>query len=168
MAKKKKITFDMKQRFNDIVMRELGLDYTEDDNNYLYDIDTTTIMRIKQKFIKYFEDDYIVLKHDEIELNVLENPRLFEIISLPFINNYCSRNNLIFHSMEQSITDNSNGKGEFHILYIRNDGKNIIEKISSDPYINESVRIFNLICKLNKTTNLYKFDKFDIKIERKK
>ena len=39
MARRKKNLFDLKVRFNDIVMRELGLDITEDDNNYLYNID---------------------------------------------------------------------------------------------------------------------------------
>ena len=152
MARKKKNLFDLKVRFNDIVMRELGLD-----------------LQIKGKFIKYFYEDYIILKHNEMEFNVLENPRLMEMIILPFISDYCNRKNVTFQSMSQ-VPTNENDKGRFIVSYIEmNDkGERIIHDISSDAYINESVRIFNLICKINKTTNLYNLDEFDIKIERKK
>ena len=170
MARKKKNLFDLKVRFNDIVMRELGLDITEDDNNYLYNIDGDFILQIKGKFIKYFYEDYIILKHNEMEFNVLENPRLMEMIILPFISNYCDRKNVTFQSMSQ-VPTNENDKGRFIVSYIEmNDkGERIIHDISSDAYINESVRIFNLICKINKTTNLYNFNEFDdIKIERKR
>lgn len=161
---KKKITFDLKVRFNDVVMREIGLDIT-DDEDYLYDIDSESILQIKGKYIKYFSEDYIILKHNEIEMNLIENPRLTELLVLPFINNYCDRIGVTFQSFSQSTIDKSNDNGIFSMTYIE-DGK--AKTISSDPYINESVRIFNLVCKINKTTNLYNFDNFNIKIERKK
>lgn len=80
MAKKKVNLFDLKVRFNDVVMRELGLDTTDDD--YLYNVDTESILQIKEKFIKYVDNEYFILKPNEIELNLIENPRLMELLSL--------------------------------------------------------------------------------------
>lgn len=162
MAKKKVNLFDLKVRFNDVVMRELGLDTTEED--YLYNVDTESILQIKEKYIKYIEDEYFVLKSNEIEFNVIENPRLMELLSIPFFNNLCERSGVIFQSINQCPISGTD-KGIFVLSYIK-DGK--ITDFKSDAFVNESVRIFNLICKTNRTCNLYKFDEFDIKIERKK
>lgn len=162
MAKKKIDMFELKVRFNDVMMRELGLDITDDD--YLYDMDTESILQIKEKYIKYFDVDYIQLKPNEIEMNLIENPRLTELLVLPFLNNVCERSNVVFQSLSQSPISGTD-KGIFVMTYIKN-GE--VKNYKSDPYVNESVRIFNLICKLNKTCNLYKFEDFDIKIERKK
>ena len=74
MAKKKVNLFDLKVRFNDVVMRELGLDTTDDD--YLYNVDTESILQIKEKFIKYVDNEYFILKTNEIELNLIDNPKL--------------------------------------------------------------------------------------------
>ena len=56
-------------------------------------------------------------------------------------------------------------KGVFAMSYIKN-GKT--ECIKSDPFMNESVRVFNLICKITKRTHLYDFNDMDIIIERDK
>ena len=53
MAKKKQSIFELKMRFNDIMMQELGLDITEE--NYLYDIEEESILQISEKYIKYFD-----------------------------------------------------------------------------------------------------------------
>ena len=42
-----------------------------------------------------------------------------------------------------------------------------IKEIRSDGFENESVRIFNLICKINKTEHLYDFNKFDVSVQKK-
>lgn len=162
MAKKKVDMAYLKIKFNDFVMRELGLDITEDD--YLYDMDTQCILQIKEKFIKYCEDDYPILRHNEIELNLLENPRLTETLVIPYISKYCDRNNIVFQSISQSPISGSK-KGCFVLSYI-SDGE--IKEIKSDAFVNESLRIFNLICKLNKTSHMYDFNEFDIEIIRKK
>ena len=83
MAKKKIDYFDLKVRFNDVMMRELGIDIVEDDDrylDYLYDIDTGNILQIKEKFIKYCDYEYPVIKFNEIEMNLIENPRLTETL----------------------------------------------------------------------------------------
>ena len=145
---------------DDLLM--IGLDTTDDD--YLYNVDTESILQIKEKFIKYIDDKYFILKQNEIEFNVIENPRLMELLSLPFFNDLCKRSGVIFQSINQCPISGTD-KGIFVLTYIKN-GK--VEDFKSDAFINESVRIFNLICKTNRTCNLYKFDEFDIKIERKK
>lgn len=162
MTKKEQKFFDLKIRFNDVMMRELGLDITED-KGYLYDMETESILQIKEKFIKYVEDEYSLFKHNEIEMNLLENPKLTEILVLPYISRFCDRNNITLQSISQSPMDTNTHKGYFILSYII-DGQ--VKEFRSDAYANESVRIFNFICKINKTENLYKFNDFDVEIPR--
>ena len=76
-----------KIRFNDICMREYGLDITEEDD-YVYDIDTESIFSFKEKFIKYCEDFNPYLKPNEVEFNLLENSRMMEAIFAGFLVKY--------------------------------------------------------------------------------
>lgn len=159
---------DIKVRFNDIVMRELGLDILNENEPYLYDLETESALQIKGKFIKYldYEDyEYPILKSDEIEFNVIENARLMETISIPFFNRYFNRFGSAFHSMSQTRINGSN-KGIFVVYYIDSTGQ--AREIASNAFKNESVRIFNLICKLNDMEHLYKFNEFDIDPLKKK
>ena len=164
---KKKIDYDaIKNRFNDVVMRELGLGITEDD--YIYDMDTETILQIKEKFIKYCEygeGEVPYLKHNEIEMNLLENPRLTETISFPYLYNYCERKGVTFHTISQVPADDGTDMGRCILSYISSGQAFSVE---SDMFSNEAVRVFNLITKVNKTSHLYKFEDFDIKIPKKK
>ena len=161
MTKKEQKFFNLKLRFNDVVMRELGLDIT--DEGYLYDMDTESIFQIKEKFIKYVEDEYTTFRHNEIEMNLLENPRLTETIVLPYINHFCARKGIVMQSFSQSPIEGTN-KGYFILSYI-SDGT--VKGLKSDAFVNESVRIFNFICKINKTANMYKFNEYDVEIPRK-
>lgn len=167
MAKKKIDYFNLKVRFNDVMMRELGIDIVEDDDrylDYLYDIDTGNILQIKEKFIKYCDYEYPVIKFNEIEMNLIENPRLTETLCLPFLMNFCKRKNIIFHSISQVPVDESS-KGYFVMAYIT-EGQT--KEIRSDIFCNESVRIFNLITKINKTSHMYRFNEFDVEFPKKK
>lgn len=162
MARKKQNLFEIKLRFNDIMMQELGLDITEDD--YLYDMDTMSILQISEKFIKYFEYENPIVKYNEIELNLLENPRLCETLVIPYLTRYCESRGIIFHSISQSPIDGSK-RGTFVLSYMH---EGLVKEFKSDEFENESVRIFNLICKINKTTHFYEFNKFDIEIKKDK
>lgn len=167
MAKKKIDYFDLKLRFNDVVMRELGIGIIEDEGrylDYLYDIDSGNILQIKEKFIKYCEYEYPMLKHNEIEMNLIENPRLTETLCLPFLMRFCERKGIVFHSMSQIPVDGSS-KGYFALTYI---AEGQTKELRSDMYGNESVRIFNLITKINKTSHMYRFNEFDIEFPKKK
>jgi hypothetical protein len=162
MPKKKVDMLELKIRFNDIVMRELGLDL--EDHDYVVDMETESILQINEKFIKYFDYEYPMVKHNEIELNLIENPRLTETLALPYFSRYCNKLGVEFHTMSQCAVPGTN-KGYFSLSYIEN-GE--IKDIKSDSFVNESLRIFNLICKINKTEMLYDFDDYDIEIIRKK
>ena len=166
MANKKKDNFDyleLKVDFNDRVMRELGLDLT--DEGYLFDIDTESVIQIKSKYIKYSEYEYPVTGPNEIDFNVIDNSRLMETISFPFLVNYCNSKGYEFHSISQNPAPDSN-KGTFVLTYKTPSGE--VKEIKSDLFKNESVRVFNLICKINKTTRLYDFEEMDIIIPRKR
>lgn len=163
MPKKVVDMFELQQRFNDIVMRELGLDI--DEHGYVLDMDTETIYTIKEKFIKYKEEPYTPVRHDEIEMNLLENPRLMETLALPFFTRYCTEMGWELHSASQCL-DEASGNGYYLLSYIVNGETH---GITSKIWLNESLRIFDLICKLNKTEVLYKniMNDFDIEINRK-
>ena len=113
----------------------------------------------------YEDYEYPILKSDEIEFNVIENARLMETISIPFFNRYFNRFGSAFHSMSQTRINGSN-KGIFVVYYIDSTGQ--AREIASNAFKNESVRIFNLICKLNDMEHLYKFNEFDIDPLKKK
>lgn len=163
MAKKMDY-FDLKVRFNDVVMRELGLDITEDD--YLYDMDSMSIIQIKEKYIKYSEHEYTMFRHNEIEMNLIENPRLMENIALPFLVNFCGREGYIFHSMAQVPLEGSK-KGYFTLSYV-DIATGECKEVKSDVFMNESVRILNFITKINMTSHLYDFNEFDVEIPKKR
>ena len=97
-------------------------------------------------------------------MNLLENPRLTETLVIPFVHNYCARKGIILQSIAQ-VPITGSKKGFFIMHYIAG-GET--KDMKSDPFVNESVRIFNLITKMNKTSHMYPFDVFDIEITRKK
>ena len=161
MARKKINLTEIKVNFNDIVMRELGLDI--DDDNHVYDLDTETIYKVKDRYIKYSEDEYPIIHPSEIEMNLIENPRLMEILFGMWIPKWERRKNVEVTSFSQiSVRGSSNGF--FNMTYIEN-GE--VKEIKSDVFINESLRIFNLICKLNHRVHMYDVSQFNIEIIRK-
>ena len=161
MAKKKINMFEIKNNFNDIVMRELGLDI--DDNGHLYDMNTQYIYCIKDKFIRYLEGEYDSLNHNEMDMNLIENPRLMEILFGTWIPKWGERKGVSITSYYQSAVRGSS-KGFFVMTYLVN-GE--VKDMRSDVFINESLRIFNLITKINHTSHMYDTSQFDIEIVRK-
>ena len=150
MAQKKINITEIKVNFNDISMRELRLD--SDENDHIYDMDTESIYMIKEKYIKYSEDEYPNIMRDEIDMNLIENPRLMEILFGTWIVKWATRKQVEITSFYQSTIRGSN-KGFFVMTYIDANGET--QEMQSDVYINESVRIFNLISKLNHTSHMY-------------
>ena len=163
MARKKQVRnlLELKINFNDISMREMSLDI--DDENHIYDMDTESIYQIKEKFIKYSEDEYPLLNHDEIDMNLIENPRLMEILFGMWVVKWGARKGYEVTSYYQSIIRGSQ-EGIFVVTYVNTNGE--VNELKSDKFINESVRIFNLISKMNHTNRMYDLSKFDIEIRR--
>lgn len=155
-------SLEYKVGFNDFVMREMGFDIDEYD--HLYDLETETILQIKEKFIKYTDELYPYLQFNEIDLNLIENYRLLESLFQVYITNYARSHMMEIKSFSFSKMKGTK-KGKFTLSYIN--GGRIVD-IESDPYENESVRIFNLVCKLNHRVHLYDFEAFDVTIEKDK
>ena len=157
MTKKELELFELGNEFNDKVMREFGLDITDDD--YLYWMDDNSVITLKERYIKYCEEINPLLGHDEIQLNLLENARLIESLAYVYLK---KRINNPIVSISQDVIKGSN-RGHFVLSYEKL-GK--VENLRSDPFLNDSVRVFNLITKINHTEHLYDFSKYDIPIKR--
>ena len=157
--KKKEDLFKLTLIFNDAFMRETGLDI--DDNDHVYNMETDCALVIGEKFLKYRDYEYPVLNGNEIDFNLLENPKLCETIANMWLHDNISNEIL---SLDQCIIPGSK-KGTFVLNYLKN-GK--IENIKSDAFLNESVRVFNLLCKITKRTHLYDFESMDVVIEKDK
>ena len=156
MTKKKElITYEIKSAFNDYCMRELKLDVTEDDK--VFYIDTNEIIKYNDKFLKYPENEYANIRPDEIEFNLLKNTRIMESLLSRFLDEYQHRNGIEITSILQS--PNAGGDGYCALTYLQN-GKTL--EYRSDNFKNESLRMFNLVTKLNNTSHLYDFKFFDI------
>ena len=160
MAKKKKIDlFKTMLIFNDAFMREIGLDI--DDNDHVFNMETDSALVINDKFLKYRDYEYPVLNANEIDFDLLGNPKLCETLINMWLHDHVNNDIL---SLDQCSIPGST-KGAFVMSYIK-DGKT--EHLKSDPFINESVRVFNLLCKITKRTHLYDFSSMDVVIERDK
>ena len=166
MEIKKSNSLDYKINFNDIFLRELGFDITEDDNMYVYDMDTNSILQITGKFIKYTEELFPKLRDNELDLNLIENFRLAETLFSIYLEKYSKRNNIKVLGFSQTKIKGS-PKGKFIVTYT-NIGDDEIKTLESGAYINQSVRIFSLLCILSHRKHLYDLDNFDIVIIKDK
>ncbi len=159
---KPKDLLNIKINFNDICLREFGLDYDED-SYHIYDIDTMSLYQVSEKFIKYVEEEYPIIHANEIELNLIENPRLMEIIFGIWIAKWQKRKQVVVNSYSQCLVKGS--KAGYFIMTYEENGKTL--EMRSDVFINESLRIFNLVTKINHTSHMYDLSQFDIEIPRK-
>lgn len=164
MKEEKEEFFKLKNGFNNYCMREMGFDI--DENDYLVDPDEELVLTIKGKYIKY-NDEILdpIMKFDELDLNLLENSRLFSTLFQVYITKYMkSHPEVEVVGYHQSNLKGSNS-GVFCLNYKLN-GDNTIHKLESEIFKNNSVRIFNLICKLNERTSLYDFNRLDVIIDK--
>lgn len=157
--------YEAKLRFNDMFLREAKLGTTEEDG-YVYDYNTNDILTIKGKPIKYCE--YELPRANEIDLNLIENPRLASTLAVPYINNRCAMFGYQFYGVSHSISNGSK-KGYYTVTY-KDANSNELKSFSSSLYVNESIRIFDVICRLNDTIHLYtnELAKMDLLDFRKK
>lgn len=156
-CKPKIITQELKLLFNERCMREFKLDCDED-TGLLCDYDTEELFYYNEKYIKVPEDDTIYLEQNEIELDFIRNPRLMEIFVKRFLEQYQARTGIYVNSTYQS-TSTLGERGYYAISYLQN---GVTREFASDMFFNESVRMFNLVCKLNNTAHMYDFNTFDI------
>lgn len=157
MPKREMPLYELKIAFNDIVLRELGLSIDEDD--HVCDDEAKTVLTIKNSYLKYSDEEYPIINHGEIELNLLDNPHLMEILFGVWVKRRAESKGLKIVSFYQSSIRGTN-RAQFVVNYEQPDSS--ISENKSDLFVNESVRILNLICKLNHTDHLYSFKEFDI------
>lgn len=151
-----------KINFNEVALRELGLNVDED-SCYVYDPDDNSLYTIKGKYIKSSEDEYPVVKANEIDLNLIENPRLMEILFGMYIKKWAARKQVEVTSYYQSAINNSE-EGFFVVTYVQNGQTS---DIKSNIFRNQSVRILHLLAKLNHRARFYDLSQFDIEIPKK-
>ena len=126
----------------------------------VYNIDTESLYQVSEKFIKYVDTEYPIIHSNEIELNLIENPRLMEILFGIWVSSWQEHKGIEVNSYAQ-VPIRGSKQGYFIMTYAKN-GKT--EEIKSDTFINESLRIFNLITKLRHTSHMYDVSKFNIEI----
>ena len=165
MTTKDKKLLDLKINFNTIVMRELGLGYNDDGYIFKYpenESDFAELLQIKEKFIKYSEDQYPMIAHNEIDLNLIDNPRLMEYLVYMYLSE-----NLSNPIVSIEIIQAPEGGGLcYAVLTYKTESE--VKSIKSDVFVNESLGLFNLVCKIKKTTRLYGYiNEFDVIIEHK-
>ena len=158
---------ELKWRFNDICMREMKLDV--DENDYIVSSITDSVFTIKDKFLKYFEDEeYPILGYNEIEFNLLENTRLMEMMFGIWVKLYDvdhARKTIAYYQTNLS----GSSKGFFTVTYLDNND-NKCHELKSKVFLNENLRIFHAISLLNHTEHLYEksLSQFDINIYSKR
>ena len=135
--------------FGDLTLRELGLEI--DQNNYIVDQDTGNLLMFKDKKIKYNTDMVFRLNKDEISYDPLNNSRLM--------------NHLFSYYASKLADEDSVYIGSYFNIPIKESDKSIMKVktdtniIKSEPYFNESVRIMDVICKINDSgTDVSKYD----------
>jgi len=163
MKKRELAFYELKIAFNDIALRELGL--SVDDEDHVCDDESETILTIKDSYLKYSDEEYPIINHGEIELNLLENPHLMEILFGVWVKRRAESKGLKIVSFYQSSIRGTD-RAQFIVNYEQPDSS--ISESKSDLFVNESVRILNLICKLNHTDHLYDFKTFDIDLKKNK
>ena len=151
----------LRMAFNDIAIRELDLEVDENSNR-IYEVGDGTInlLQYNDRFLKYYEGPNTIVRQNEMELNLLDNNRLMQILFGRFIVKYSAIHNL--EVLSYYLTNNNtmaNNPGQF-VCTVEVAKK--CTNIESDYFVNESVRILNLICKLNGTDNRYNFKELDM------
>lgn len=124
--------------FADLTLKEIGLDVDED--NHIIDEETGMPITAKGKFLKFNCGAVSRTTRDEINYDPLNNPKLMN-----FLFGYYSSKLEAEGSRGVDICYTTNGPEDKQILNIKT-GDDALE---SEPYYNESVRIMDVICKLN-------------------
>lgn len=152
------ITDELRIRFNQFCTTELGFDIDEQTER-LYDLDTDELVVINEKFIKDYEGEYSDIRYyaNDTKLLLLDNAGLLTALFMIYLGKFNGTMDVLTF---QHSTSTKGDSGKFSCTIKGVNGIN--EIIESDSFMNESVRIFNIICKINKTVMRYNFKEFDV------
>lgn len=135
--------------FGDLTLRELGLEVDKD--NYIVDQDTGNLLTVKDKKIKYNSETIFRLNKDEISYDPLNNSRLMNHLFGYYTSKLADEESIYIESYFNIPTKDSNKS----IMKVKTQD----ETFKSDAYFNESVRIMDVICKMNDSdTDVSKYD----------
>lgn len=124
--------------FGDLTLREIGLDVNED--NHIVDEETGMPILMKGKFLKYNHGPAKRVTRDEINYDPLNNSKLMNMLFGYYSDKLESEGSRGIDMCASAITPN--GK---QVLKVKTGD----DSIQSNPYYNESVRLMDVICKLN-------------------
>lgn len=156
------VTDDLREAFNDVCMKEMGLDIT--DTDLIYDIDTNSILQIDGMYLKYCASEYDQINPNmEIRFSLIEDPKLMAYLTTWYCEKVINSINCKLLGLNHYIIDNNTYRGyatltvqpNYNVYYNGEIvGYGCIREIRSGNYINESVRLLSLICNLNGKSNI--------------
>lgn len=165
------VTDDLREIFNDVCLREMGLDLTKED--LVYDIESNTVLQFDGLYLKYCPSKYTIINQSiETRFNLIENPKLMTMLASMYCTNVINKRGYKVLGLNQYITNQQNYSGYVALAveprsvvtyngqiagYIR------MQDIRSDVFINESVRLLSLVCKVNGTGDMYDLSALDVR-----
>lgn len=165
------VTDDLREIFNDVCLRELGLDLTKED--LVYDIESNTVLQFDGLYLKYCPSKYTIINQSiEIPFNLIENPKLMTMLVSRYCINAMEKRGFKVLGLNQYITNQQKYLGYVALViepraaimyngqiagYVR------MQDIRSGVFINESVRLLSLLCKINGTGDMYDLSALDVR-----
>lgn len=127
--------------FSDLTLREIGLEV--DANGHIVDEESGNPITMKGKYLKYNYGPVKRTSREEINYDPLNNPKLMNML-------FCYYSNKLESEGSRGVDMYStNLFGEDKVVLKAKVGDNTIQ---SEPYLNESVRIMDVVLKMNDST----------------
>lgn len=149
-----------RNRFNEIVMEELGLSI-DDDTARIIEVSELDeygdeevrfiIYREDGKKLRWIDDVEDVLESDELEFDCLRNPR----VMLALFTQFCA-NNIVGEPISHAFIKKNDGSKRGMFVYTIRDIKGNNVEYKSNLHVNESTQVLDLICQINSSLHYYK------------
>lgn len=166
------VTDDLREIFNDVCLREMGLDITNE--GLVYDTESNTIMQFDGLFLKYCPSKYTIINQSlEVRFTLIENPKLMSMLASWYCTKELTKKGYKVLGLNQYIVNPQKYLGYVTLAIEPNspamkyNGQIAayisVKDIASDSYVNESVRLLSLICKVNGTSEMYDLSALDVR-----
>lgn len=162
------VTDELREAFNDLCLREMGLDLTE--NDLVYDVESNTIMQFDGMYLRYCDSKYTIINEaTDIRFDLIDNAKLMNILASWYCSKELAKRGYRVLGMNQYIT-NKNTYSGYLTLSIEGSmgtyngtaiGRVNLQDIRSGEFINESVRLLSLVCTINGTAEMYDLKQLD-------
>lgn len=166
------VTDDLREIFNDVCLREMGLDLTKED--LVYDIESNTVLQFDGLYLKYCPSKYTIINQSiETRFNLIENPKLMTMLASMYCTKELNKKGYKVLGLNQYIVNQQKYLGYVALSIERINpavmyngqvaGRIVMQDIQSDSFINESVRLLSLVCKVNGTSDMYDLSALDVR-----